>query len=89
MSQIKLKNVHYYKIYSKFKKALNFCFCSNIFVDNGLKNFVLGSLNAEFCYLPCYSEEYRTEKCLYCIEPTNHVIESSKFNFPCAEKIGK
>ena len=28
MSQVKLKNVHYFKCYSKFKKALNFCFFS-------------------------------------------------------------
>ena len=25
MSQEKLKNIHYFKRYSKFKKALNFC----------------------------------------------------------------
>ena len=57
MSQEKLKNIHYLKSYSKFKKASNFCFFGNIFVNNELKNVVLGLLNEEFCYLPCYSEE--------------------------------
>ena len=42
ISQEKLKNIHYFKSYSKFKKALNFFCFGNIFVDNGLKNFVLG-----------------------------------------------
>ena len=57
MSQEKLKNIHYSKSYSKLKKAFNFSIFDNIFVNNGLKPFVLGSLNAKFCYVPCYSEE--------------------------------
>ena len=56
MSQEKLKYIHYFKSYSKFKKALNFCFFGNIFLNNGLKHFVLGSLNAEFCYLRWYTK---------------------------------
>ena len=55
MSQEKFKNIHYFKSYSKFKEASNFFFFGNIFVNNVLKDFVLGSINAEFCYLPCYS----------------------------------
>ena len=43
--------------YSKFKEALNFCFFVNILVNNRLKHFLLGSLNAKFCYLLCYSME--------------------------------
>ena len=57
MSQEKLKNIHYFKSYSKFEKALNFCLLDNIFVNNGLKHFILGSFNAEFCYLPSYPME--------------------------------
>ena len=56
MSQEKLKYIYYFKIYPKFKKGTNSCFFCNIFVNNGPKRFVLGSLNAEFCYLPCYSK---------------------------------
>ena len=57
MSQEKFKNIHYFKSYSKFKKARVFSFFVNIFVNNGQKRFVLLPLNAEFCYLPRYSEE--------------------------------
>ena len=56
MSQEKSKNIHYFKSYSKLKEALNLCFFDNIFVNNGLKHFVWGSLNAELCCLPCYSK---------------------------------
>ena len=34
-----------------------FAFFSDVFVNKGLKNFVSGSLNAEFCYLLCYSKK--------------------------------
>ena len=54
MRHEKLKNIHYSKSYWKFKKASNFCFFVNIFVNNGLKHFVLGSINSEFCCLPFY-----------------------------------
>ena len=58
MSREKLKNIHYFKSYSKFKKALNFPFFGNIFLNNSLKHFVLGLLNAKFCYLPYYFNRY-------------------------------
>ena len=45
MSQEKLKNIHYFVSYSKFKETWNFCFFGNIFVNNGLKHFVFGLVN--------------------------------------------
>ena len=54
MSQEKLKNVHYFETYSKFKETLEFCLFGNIFVNNWLKYSVLEILNAEFCHLPFY-----------------------------------
>ena len=49
----------------KIQKALNFCSFRHIFVNNGLEHFVLGWLNAEFCYLLCYSEKKLIVR--YCI----------------------
>ena len=42
------------RVVQNFKKFWIFAFFGNIYVNNGLKHFVLGSLNAEFCYLPYY-----------------------------------
>ena len=44
-----------FKIQENFEILI--CFFGNVFINNLLKNFVLGSLNAEFCYIPCYSKE--------------------------------
>ena len=41
LSQKMLKNINYFKIYLKFKKALNFCFFGNVFVNNGLNHVIL------------------------------------------------
>ena len=41
-----------------------FAFFGNIFVNNGLKHFVLESLNEEFCYLSCHSLPCQTRTLL-------------------------
>ena len=53
----KFKNVHCFKSWIKFKKTSKSRLFRNIFVNNWLKYFVLGSLNAKFCDLSCYSKE--------------------------------
>ena len=40
-------------VYNLLVSLLTFYVTLNIFVNNGLKNFVLMSLNAEFGYFPC------------------------------------
>ena len=45
------------RVIQNLKKPWNFSVFRNIFVNNILKHFVLGLLNAEFCYLPCYSRK--------------------------------
>ena len=56
------------KIIFKISFINNFYSFGNIFVNNGLKHFVLGSLNAEFFYLPCYSKEKIHCKVFYKVE---------------------
>ena len=57
MSQEKFKTSIISQVIQNSRKLWNLDFFRNIFVNNWLKHFVLGSSNAEFYFLPCYSKK--------------------------------